>query len=208
MNISFFTYRMLDLLWKPLILFLCFLAKSNQQMCTVPKKIQTIKSQTFREWAWSLMKTMVFCWSRPNISATSSQKWCTVPKNPKNLNPTHSWECAWPSLLRVRRIWVFWVFWDSIAFLHTFFDNHRVCWGNLGQYNVFVCFVVAASAGKRLGSPGKLQEALGCSGVLWGASGSSGDVWEAIEALGSSGRPWEALGGSGRLWESLGYLLK
>jgi len=74
----------------------------------------------------------------------------------------------------------------------------------LGQYNVFVCFVVAASAGKRLGSPGKLQEALGCSGVLWGAPEMFGKPWGALGGLGN----WEALGGSGRLWGSLGYLSK
>ena len=62
------------------------------------------------------------------------------------------------------------------------------------------------STGKRLGSPGKLQEALGWSGVLWGALelrrclGSYGELWE---ALGSSGRPWE-LGSARGLWEALG----
>ena len=161
------------------------LANSKQKRCTVPKNDKKLKSQAPLRMSLISYENNGFCWSCPKISATSSQKWCTVPKNPKNPNPTHSWECAWPSLLRVRRIWVFWVFWDSIAFLHTFCDNHQVCSGNLGQFNVFVCFVVAASAGKRLGSPGKLQEALGCSGVLWAA-----------------------LGSSGRLWESLGYLLK
>ncbi len=78
----------------------------------------------------------------------------------------------------------------------------------MGQYNVFVCFVVAASAGKRLGSPGKRQEALGmlsgapgCSVELWGAPEMFGRLWEALRGL---GKLWEALGSSRGLWEAMG----
>ena len=84
-----------------------------------------------------------------------------------------------------------------------------------GTVQRFCMFCNGTSAGKRLGSPGKIQAALGCSGVLWGALGSSGELRRCLggygelwEALGSSLISWEALGGSGRLWESFGYLLK
>jgi len=53
----------------------------------------------------------------------SSQKRGTVPKNSKNPNLRYSCDCAGPPLVRVRGIWVFWVFWDSATFLATFHKN-------------------------------------------------------------------------------------
>ena len=91
-----------------------------------------------------------------------------------------------------------------MAFLHTFCDNHRVCYGNLGQYNVlYVLYWLRAlgNAWEALGNSRRLWGALGCSGEFWGAPEMFGRLWG---ALGGLGKLWEALGSSGELWEALG----
>ena len=73
------------------------------------------------------MKTMVFAEAVPKIQQQVAKSDVLSQKTQKTQIPRTLENALGPSLLRVRGIWVFWVFWNSIVFLHTFCDNHRVC---------------------------------------------------------------------------------
>ena len=73
------------------------------------------------------MKTMDFVEAVPNVKQQVAKSDVLLQKTQTTQIPRTLENALGPSLLRVRRIWVFWVFWDSIPFLHTFYDNHRVC---------------------------------------------------------------------------------
>jgi hypothetical protein len=69
------------------------------------------------------MKTMDFVEAVPNFKQQVAKSDVLSQKTQKTQIPRTLENALGPSLLRVRRIWVFWVFWDSTPFLHIFYEN-------------------------------------------------------------------------------------
>ena len=73
------------------------------------------------------MKTMVFVQAVPKFLQQVAKSDVLSQKTQKTQIPRTLENALGPSLLRVRRILVFWVFRDSTAFLYTFCENNLVC---------------------------------------------------------------------------------